>query len=158
MNKPDLLRERLTCTIEFFEQNPDCLQLFYDNGKIWATGAESLSYQYLYELEITITDFPHHPDVLFVPIVEFVREQQPELLNNAEKQQNITFIAEPNNHRTFDLQIKLPLTERVIVKQEGESYQVTHADEPQPTEWQPIGRLEIYVKGEKVYERTATTP
>lgn len=155
MNKPDLLRERLTRTIEFFEQNPDCLQLFYDNGKIWATGAESLSYQYLYELEITITDFPHHPDVLFVPIVEFVREQQPELLNNAEKQQNITFIAEPNNHRTFDLQIKLPLTERVIVKQEGESYQVSHADEPQPTEWQPIGKLEIYVKGEKVYERSS---
>lgn len=157
MNKPDLLRERLTRTIEFFEQNPDCLQLFYDNGKIWATGAESLSYQYLYELEITITDFPHHPDVLFVPIVEFVREQQPELLNNAEKQQNITFIAEPNNHRTFDLQIKLPLTERVIVKQEGERYQVTHADEPQPTEWQPIGKLEIYVKGEKVYERSSRT-
>lgn len=96
--------------------------------------------------------------MLFVPIVEFVREQQPELLCNSEKQQSITFIAAPNNHRTFDLQIKLPLTERVVVTQSGDRYQVSHADEPQPTEWQPIGKLEIYVKGEKVYERTATTP
>lgn len=158
MNKPDLLRERLTQTIEFFKQDPDRLQLFYDNGKIWGTGAASLSYQYLYDLEITVHDFPLPPDVMFVPIMEFVREQQSELLYNAENQQKITFIAEPNNNKTYNLQIKIPLTERVIVKQTGDSYQITHADEPQPTEWQPIGKLEIYVKGEKVYERTATTP
>lgn len=156
MIKPDRLRRLLTTTIPYFVNNPDQLQLFYDNGHIYTTGASSLSYQYAYELELIVTDFPDHPDLLFVPLMEFIREHQSDLLYNPEKQQKITFKIDPNNHKSYDIYIKIPLTERVIVEQIGEQYQVHHADEPQPTDWQPIERLTIFVQGEKVYERTST--
>ncbi|MDP0338263.1 phage tail protein, partial [Glaesserella parasuis] len=72
MIKPDKLRELLTKTIPYFAKNPEQLQIYYANGKIWTTGATSLSYQYLYDLEIVVEDFPEHPDLLFVPVMEFV--------------------------------------------------------------------------------------
>ncbi|MCT8606499.1 phage tail protein [Glaesserella parasuis] len=156
MIKPDKLRDLLTKTIPYFAKNPEQLQMFYANGKIWTTGATSLSYQYHYDLEIVVEDFPEHPDLLFVPVMEFVRLQQPELMTNPNKQDSITFEADPNNNATHDIYIKIPLTERVIVKQEGDHYQVHHAEEPQPTEWQAMERLTIFVKGEKVYEQMGT--
>lgn len=157
MIKPERLRSLIVQTVPYFAQNPDQLQLFYANGNIHATGAASLSYQYHYDLEIVVTDFPNHPDLLFVPIMEFVREQQSELLYNPDNQQKIQFDIDPNNNQTYDIFIKIPLTERVVVSQTGEAYQVHHAAEPQPTDWQPIEKLTIFVKGEKVYERIATT-
>lgn len=157
MIKPERLRQIITQSVPYFANNPEQLQLFYANGKIHSTGARSLSYQYQYELEIIATDFPDHPDLLFVPTMEFVREQQSELLYHPDKQQSITFEIDPNNNNTHDIYIKIPLTERVVVNQAGDQYQVHHAAEPQPTDWQPIEKLTIFVKGEKVYERTATT-
>ncbi|QIM63127.1 phage tail protein [Pasteurellaceae bacterium Orientalotternb1] len=156
MIKPERLRRLITQTVPYFANNPDQLQLFYANGHIHTTGAASLSYQYHYELEIIVTDFPDHPDLLFVPIMEFVREQQSELLYNVDNQQKIQFEIDPNNHKTHDIYIKIPLTERVVVQQTGDQYQVHHAAEPQPTEWQPIEKLTIFVNREKQYERTAT--
>ena len=155
MIKPERLRHIITQSVPYFANNPEQLQLFYANGNIYTTGASSLSYQYHYDLEIIVTDFPDHPDLLFVPIMEFVREQQAELLYNPDSQQKIKFEIDPNNHKSYDIYVKIPLTERVIVRQEGDEYQVHHAAEPQPTDWQPIEKLTIFVKGEKVYERTA---
>ena len=152
MLKPDRLRERLTKTIALFERNPDRLQVYYANGKIRSTGAETLSFQYGYDLEIIVTDFPHHPDVLFVPVLDFIRREQSELLFNPDWQENITFEIEPNNDKTFDIYIKIPLTERVIVQAENDHYQIQHADEPQPTEWQTLEKFTVFVKGEKVWE------
>ncbi|KEZ23038.1 P2 phage tail completion protein R (GpR) [Glaesserella parasuis] len=112
MIKPDKLRDLLTKTIPYFAKNPEQLQIYYANGKIWTTGATSLSYQYHYDLEIVVEDFPEHPDLLFVPVMEFVRLQQPELMTNPNKQDSITFEADPNNNATHDIYIKIPLTER----------------------------------------------
>lgn len=157
MIKPPKLRQLLSRSIPLFEQNPDRLQMYYANGKLHATGANSLSYQYHYDLEIIVEDFPHHPDLLFVPLMEFIRTQQAELLYNPTTQQEITFEIDPNNNDTYDIFIKIPLTERVIVVQQGDHYQVEHAEEPQPTDWLPLENITIFVKGEKIYERLATS-
>lgn len=156
MIKPDRLRQLLTESIPYFARNPDQLQLFYSRGNIYATGAKSLSFEYRYSLEILVTDFPSHPDLLFVPVMAFVKEQQSELIYNPDNQQKITFEIEPNNHQSHDIYIQIPLTERVIVRQEADSYQVHHADEPQMTDLQPLAGLEVFINGEKVFERTAT--
>lgn len=152
MNKPDRLRQQLAETISHFASNPDCLQLYFANGNLRATGAESLSFQYAYDLEIIVTDFPHHPDVLFVPLLAFIRREQSELLFNPDWQENITFEIEPNNDKTFDIFIKIPLTERVIVQAENDHYHIQHANEPEPTEWQVLEKFTVFVKGEKVWE------
>lgn len=156
MIKPQKLREQLSTIIPYFKNNPEQLQLFYSNGKVRATGANSLSYEYSYDLEIIVTDFPDHPDLLFVPIMDFVRKQQAELIYNPDNKNKVTFEIDPNNHETHDIFIKIPLTERVIVTQENNQYSVTHAEEPQMQDWQEMTSLTIFVKGEKTYERTAT--
>jgi hypothetical protein len=152
MTKPDKLRELLSQTIPLFLRNPDRLQLYYANGNLHTTGANSLSFQYAYDLEIIVTDFPLHPDVLFVPILAFIAREQSELLFNPNFQEKITFEIEPNNNKTYDIFIKIPLTERVIVKSEGESYTAQHAEEPQPKEWQLLDKITVFVQGEKVWE------
>lgn len=163
MIKPDKLRKLLTDTLSHFAKNPDQLRLYYANGKIRATSAASLSFEYVYDLELTIIDFPYHPDLLFVPLQAFIREQQPDLLLNPQKSEDgIKFEVEPNNHKTHDIYVKIPLTERVVVTQEGGSYEARHAEEPQPTEWQPIENLTIYLRNldtrefDKIYERITT--
>ncbi|MBR0573347.1 MULTISPECIES: phage tail protein [Pasteurellaceae] len=149
MYKPDRLRKLLSKRIPYFKQNPDALQLFYANGYIHSTGATSLSWQYHYDLEIIIEDFPDSPDLIFLAVQEFIKVEQAELVLNPNKQQDVKFEADPNNNETYDLSITIPLSERVIVSVENNAYQIKHAEEPQPTEWQEIERIQIYVRNEQ---------
>lgn len=80
MIKPDRLRELLTQTIDTFKTNPEKLILQYDRGNIKSKGSKSHSFEYHYDLEVFAVDFPYHPDVLFVPVLTFIRKEQFELL------------------------------------------------------------------------------
>ncbi|MDH2998107.1 phage tail protein [Pasteurellaceae bacterium LFhippo2] len=155
MIKPDRLRNQLTKVIDYFKSNPDALILQYDNGRIKATGGKSHSFEYHYDLEIIVQDFKYHPDVLFVPVLEFVRTEQSELLHNPTNQEKITFEIDTLNNKTYDIYIKIPLTERVVVKEENGLITANHANEPQPTEWEPfdLERVRIYLgDSELVYD------
>ncbi|KMK50477.1 phage tail protein [[Actinobacillus] muris] len=157
MLKPDRLRDLLTQSIAYFQQNPDQLILQFDNGNLKLTGAASLSFEYHYDLEVIATDFPYHPDVLFVPILNFVRIEQSELLLNPANQSKITFEIEPNNHKTYDIYIKIPLTERVIVKEQEGEFTAKHGNEPQPTEWIPLERWRLYHFDRLIFDSQAQT-
>lgn len=146
MIKPDKLRHLLEKTISEFKTNPDKLILQFDNGTIHATGAQPHSFEYHYNLEVIVTDFPHHPDVLMVPAMEFVRADQWELLENPTKRGSIKFEIERNNNKTYDIYINIPLTEKVIVSEEGGNYTVKHGKEPKLTEPLPIKGLKIYLQ------------
>lgn len=146
MIKPDKLRHLLEKTISEFRANPDKLILQFDNGTIHATGAQSHSFEYHYNLEVIVTDFPHHPDVLMVPAMEFVRAEQWELLENPNKRGSIKFEIERNNNKTYDIYINIPLTEKVIVSEEEGNYTVKHGKELKLTEPLPIKGLKIYLQ------------
>ncbi|SUB59070.1 P2 phage tail completion protein R (GpR) [Phocoenobacter uteri] len=148
MFKPDRLRKLLTKRIKYFRQNPDTLQLFYANGHIKSTGATSLSWQYHYDLEIIVTEFPDSPDLIFLAIQEFIKVEQSELLHNTAQQDSIKFEIDPNNNETFDISISIPLSERVIVSVKDSAYQITHAEEPKPIDWIEMERIRIYVQNE----------
>ncbi|PID51473.1 MAG: hypothetical protein CR960_00590 [Pasteurellales bacterium] len=148
MFKPDRLRTLLTKRIKYFRQNPDTLQLFYANGHIKSTGATSLSWQYHYDLDIVVTDFPQSPDLIFLAIQEFIKVEQSELLHNTAQQDSIKFEIDPNNNETFDISISIPLSERVIVSVKDNTYQIKHADEPKPIDWQEMEQIQIYVQNE----------
>lgn len=153
MIKPERLRELLTQTISHFISNPEKLILQYGEGQIYATGGKSLSFEYAYPLEVIAIDFPLHPDVFFVPILAFLHTEQQELLHNPEYRGKIIFEIDSNNNNTYDIYIRLPLTERVIVKENNGSYQAKHANEPQLTDHQPLKKwnLQVFVKGEEIY-------
>lgn len=155
MIKPDRLRELLTQTIDTFKTNPEKLILQFDKGKIKAKVSQSHSFEYHYDLELIAVDFPYHPDVLFVPVLHFVRNEQFELLQNPNNQDKIEFEIDRNNDETYDIYIRIPLTERVIVKDENGHFTATHAAEPEIADTSPFSELteyEVYLQDELIYQ------
>lgn len=133
MNKPESLRAHLVAAIPELRRNPDRLLVFVEEGTLRSTAAQGLSFEYGYTLTLILTDFAGHPDAVAIPLFAWVLVNQPELMLNLEKgREAIRFQAEILDKGKVDLEVRLPLTERVIVKkQEDGSLQVSHPDEPQ---------------------------
>lgn len=131
MNKPNSLRDHLLAADTTLAQNPERLLVFIDEGNIRATAAPGLSFEWLYTLNIIITDYAGHPDNIAIPLLAWLRRNQPDLLTNIEKGKDaIGFEADILGNDKVDLSITLPLTERVIVKRlPDESHEVTHPPE-----------------------------
>ncbi|RDE73078.1 phage tail protein [Haemophilus sputorum] len=149
MIKPNRLRAILTRTLSYFAKNPEALILQFDNGKIKVTGNKSPSFEYHYDLLVSVKDFPFHPDVLFVPIIDFIRIEQAELLYNNDNWGKVEFDIVDNNHKTYDIYISIPLTERVIARTENGEYQIQHGNEPQLDEYQPLTNFQIYLQQQR---------
>ena len=149
MIKPNRLRAILTRTLSYFAKNPDALILQFDNGKIKVTGNKSPSFEYHYDLLVSVKDFPFHPDVLFVPIIDFIRIEQAELLYNNDNWGKVEFDIVDNNHKTYEIYISIPLTERVIAKTENGEYRIQHGNEPQLDEYQSLTNFQIYLQHQR---------
>jgi hypothetical protein len=82
------------------------------------------------------------------PFPIWLRVNQIELLDNPDKRQTgITFEADIIDHDKVDLSIKLQLTERVIVKDQGNGkLDISIADEPQPEVLLTAGHWDIYLR------------
>lgn len=153
MFKPDSLRAHLVAAIPELARDPDKLLVFIDDGSIVSRLAPGLSFEYRYQLQLVLTDFAAHPDSVMVPLLTWLRVQQPELLANHANAERIGFQADILAHDKVDLAITLPLTERVGVHARPEGgHDVQHYPEPQlepdltATHWQ------IYLKGELIAE------
>jgi len=132
MNKPNSLREHLLTAVAGLKKNPDRLLIFIDAGSVRCTAAKGLSFEYTYTLQVLLTDFAGHPDSVFIPVLEWLRLQQPDLLTNLERGKDaIAFEADILDGGKVDMSLKLPLTERVIVKRQDDgSLDISHPDEP----------------------------
>ncbi|MDR0182404.1 phage tail protein [Lysobacter arvi] len=132
MIKPGSLREHLVAALPRLSESPDKLLVFIDAGRAIATGVETMSFEYRYNLNLVLTDFSGGPDDVFVPLLQWVRLHQRELLDNPQRRDEIRFEADLLDHGQVDLSITLPLTERVIVRQqEGGGIAIAHAPEPE---------------------------
>lgn len=133
MIKPTSLRQYLLSAMPRLGHNPEQLQVFINNGKIAASLPGSLSFEYNYRLQLLLTDFAEHPNTLIVPLLAWLKLNQPDLDPNS-----INFEAEILRNDLVDLSISLPLSERVIVttNQDG-NYLTDHAAEPQLEESLP---------------------
>lgn len=131
MNKPNSLREHLLNAIQGLKKNPDRLLIFIDSGSVRCL-ARGLSFEYSYTLQVLLTDFAGHPDSVFIPTLEWLCRHQPDLLTNLERGKDaIAFEADILDGGKVDMSIKLPITERVIVKRlEDGKLDISHPDEP----------------------------
>lgn len=150
MLKPKLLRQALTDSLSLFQTNPERLKMFVDGGRIVSTLAPSLSFENQYTLTLFIEDFPDDVDYLFVPILAWLREHQPDIMATEEKRRS-GFIHKVDviSDVLSDIRIDLQLTERAIVKEVGGALHVNHALEPT---WPgaPTRPTAIYFNGETV--------
>ncbi|MFQ6280045.1 phage tail protein [Yersinia enterocolitica] len=131
MLKPKLLRQALTDSLPLLQTNPERLKMFVDGGRIVSTLAPSLSFENQYTLTLFIEDFPDDVDYLFVPILAWLREHQPDIMATEEKRRS-GFIHKVDviSDVLSDIRIDLQLTERAIVKELDGALHVNHALEP----------------------------
>lgn len=80
--------------------------------------ANGLSFEYVYTLTMILTDYAGDLAAVSIPVLDWVRINQSELMANTDKvKSGIKFDAEILANDKVDLAIQMPLTERVIVKQ-----------------------------------------
>lgn len=125
-------------------------RVFVDNGSIASTLAASLSFEKRYTLNVIVTDFTGDFDLLIVPVLAWLRENQPDIMTTDEGQKKgFTFYADINNDSSFDISISLMLTERTLVSEVDGALHVKNIPEPPPPE--PVTRpMELYINGELV--------
>ncbi|MGT7823774.1 phage tail protein [Escherichia coli] len=150
MLKPDSLRRALTDAVTVLKTSPEMLRIFVDNGSIASTLARSLSFEKRYTLNVIVTDFTDDFDLLIVPVLAWLRENQPDIMTtDAGQKKGFTFYADINNDSSFDISISLMLTERTLVSEVDGALHVKNIPEPPPPE--PVTRpMELYINGELV--------
>ncbi|KAF1021894.1 MAG: hypothetical protein GAK30_01583 [Paracidovorax wautersii] len=116
MKKPALIRELLEKAIPNLATNPERLSIFVEHGGITSTGTPSLSFEYRYTVIIGLVDFNDSPDVAIVPLVAWIKTNQPDLFTNpATADKAFRFEAEILNHQTANIEIQIDLSESIRV-------------------------------------------
>ena len=162
MKKPDSLRAHILSAVKELQRDPERMLIFTDKGNIRCTGAKGLSFEYVYDLNFILTDYAGELDAVMIPLLDWVRINQSELLMNLEKSKDaFKFETVILNNGTVDLSLTLPLTERVIVKrQDNVTLDITFPQEPQyeePLDPQPMQLIDSNT-GEILAQWTSTAP
>ncbi|KNY05619.1 tail protein [Achromobacter piechaudii] len=148
MRKANELREYLTRHNRFLNEFPDRLHVFVEQGNIHCSATRSLSHEYRFTLTIVVTDYAGSTDALMLPLLAWIRVKQPELMANKDRRENgISFEVELLDNNAADVEIKIPLTERVIVQSAGDGNGMiaVHEDEPADEDL-PLDAEEITVE------------
>lgn len=131
MNKPQSLRHALNKSVPYVRENPDRLHLFVDNGSLFATSADSISWEYRYTLNVVVTDFTGDQNLLMAPILYWLRDNQPDALQNPDEREKLfTFEVDILGNGACDLSLNLKLTERVLAREVDGQMQVEAVPEP----------------------------
>lgn len=135
MMKPASLRKALGDAVPELRDDPSKFQVHIDAGNIVATGTKATSFQYQYTIELILIDYASSPDPLFFALVQWLQENQPDLLlNTSKREEAISFNVDIINDTTSDISIKIQLTEDVDVSLESGQPFFTHRQEQIP-EW-----------------------
>jgi hypothetical protein len=73
MKKARSLRKALTDAVPQLKTNPEMMRIFADEGNIDARLAASLSHEKIYTLNVIVCDFVGDPDLIFVPVADWLR-------------------------------------------------------------------------------------
>jgi len=135
MNKPQSLRSALNKSVPYVAENPDRLHLFVDSGQLVATSAAFLSWEYRYTLNVVITDFTGDQNLLMAPVLLWLRENQPDAMQNSEAREKLfSFEVDILANDRCDISMDLKLTERVIATVENGKAHIEAVPEPDAPE------------------------
>ncbi len=135
MKKPASLRAAIEAAVPELAIDKDRLLAFIDNGSIVCTSVKSRSFEWRYTMNLIITDYAGDPNQLWLALLDWVRVNQSPLLASPSLQEQIRFEVDLLADDKVDLDIKLPLTENVVVAGDDHGNEIPSAvDEPLP-EW-----------------------
>ncbi|WP_320723123.1 phage tail protein [Enterobacter sp. 262D3] len=150
MHKLKSLRQALIDAIPQLNANPERLQMSVGGGNIDARQASSLSFEKRYTLNVKVSGFTGDSEGFFVPVLAWLRENQPDIFTLDEGRKNgYTFAIVLNDDDTMNITISVQLTERILVSQEQGALHATYSPEPPLPE--PVTRPKaLYDNGELV--------
>jgi len=150
MHKLKSLRQALIDAIPQLNAHPERLQMSVGSGNIDARLATSLSFEKRYALNAKVSGFTGDSEGFFVPVLAWLRENQPDIFTLGEGRQNgYTFAIVLNDDDTTDISISVQVTERILVSQEQGALHATYSPEPPLPE--PVTRPKaLYINGELV--------
>lgn len=130
MEKPKSLRAALEASSLWIRTHPDRVSLFAEEGTIVARDGNT-SYEARYTLNILITDFPENHATVYVPLITWIAQHQRDLLQNHDRDP-IAFDVDILNDTTADLNIRLRLTEAIIVTKDATTGAISATYPPEP--------------------------
>lgn len=155
MYKLDSLRAHLLAHVPGLQ--PDGLHTFAKDGHIQATAATGMGWVYHFTAEAILTDYAGHADLVVLPLLQWLRQHQPELFLSRELMaEALRFEVDVLNHQTYDLGFTLKLSERVTISTEAGTGQIQHHGEPPLEPLADVGRWQFFVCGELVHEWTTS--
>lgn len=155
MRKIADLRAFLTAALPFLKREPERLQLYAEEGATSCTLGGGLSFQLGYKITGQLWDFAGHPDSVFVPLLEWIGRNQPELLASFKTNPEvITWRAEVLDADKVDFEFSFNVTERcrVVKRPNGQGADVEHLPEPHQVDQLDVRRWSLWVAGDKVAE------
>lgn len=114
MRQIESLRALLVRAVPALAADPSKLAIFVDRGRIGAR-LGNLSFEYRYSVNLVIEDYAGDQDAVIVPIIAWIAEHQPELLQRQDSEP-FGFESEWLAKDLHDLSITIDLTERVAVR------------------------------------------
>lgn len=115
MKKADSLKALLLASVPALQADPAKLALFVDKGKVSAVRSNTLAFQLSYTATIWIEAYGGDLDGLFVPVLAWIAQNQPELIDRPDGEP-FTFESELLDGDTADISIEIELTERVLIE------------------------------------------
>jgi len=126
--KHNALREAIALALPEFARDPERLSMWIEKGRIRSPMTESRDFEWEYNLYLTTQDFTGHPSVLFLAINDWLRVNQPELLQPGSA--GYDFEVDVVDDKTVDLHVWLDLTECVrVTKQDDGTDDLQHLSE-----------------------------
>jgi hypothetical protein len=149
MNKPPLLRAALEAALPQLKQNPERLLMFIEAGGLTGASLQAQSFRYRYTLTLVFVDFTGHMDEIMVPLLAWLRQYQPDLIQNSTAlAEKLTFEAELISHNQCDIELRIPLTEGVTVTTKDGQTTARHSDAPYMHE--SVTLKQLYLKDELI--------
>jgi hypothetical protein len=131
VKKPALLRAAIGTLYPELARDPDKLAMWVEQGSVRSTGNVQRGFAWEYQLTIVAEDFTREPEGLFFVVVDWLRTQQPDLIQpNAP---GFPFEVDVIDDKTFDVKMTLPLREIVTAAAVGGGgWQLEVVPEPVP--------------------------
>lgn len=127
--KHNALRETIATALPELARDPERLAMWIEKGRIRSPMTDSRGFEWEYTLNIMVQDFTAHPSILFLTINDWLRVNQPELLQPGGKS-GYQFEVDVIDDATVDLHVWLDLTERVhVTANDDGSDNLQHEDE-----------------------------
>lgn len=150
MHKLKSLRQALIDAIPQLNANPERLQMSVGSGNIDARLTSSLSFEKRYALNAKVNGFTGDSEGFFVPVLAWLRENQPDIFTLDDGRKNgYTFAIVLNDDATMDISISMQLTEHILVSEEQGVLHATYSPEPPLPELVTRPKA-LYINGELV--------